>query len=82
MEKVKEYDLSQRDRYLSNVWVNGPESAEKCANIREKLIEAARLKPGYEEKAAYRKKKRLETKEANKKAKLETKKKATSHQFA
>ena len=82
MEKVKEYDVSQRDRYLSNVWVNGPESAEKCANIREKLIEAARLKPGYEEKAAYRKKKRLETKEANKKAKLETKKKAISHQFA
>jgi tRNA (guanine10-N2)-methyltransferase len=71
MEKVEEYDSSQRDRYLSNIWVNGPESAEKCANIRERLIEAARLKPGYEEKAAYRKKKRQETKEAKKKAKRE-----------
>ena len=71
MEKIKEYDSSQREKYLSRIWVNGPESAEKCANIRERLIETARLKPGYEQKAAYRKKKRKETKEAKKKAKLE-----------
>jgi len=78
MEKVKEYDPSQRETYLSSVWVNGPESAEKCANIREKLLEVAKLKPGYEEKAAYRKKKRTETKEAKKRAKREVNERASS----
>jgi len=67
MQKVKEYDPSMKERYLSSVWVNGPESAEKCANIRERLIEAAKLKPGYEEKAAYRKKRRQQTREEKKK---------------
>jgi len=71
MKKVKEYNPAQKEEYLSYVWANGPESAEKCANIRERLIEAAKLKPGYEGKAAYRKKRRLETKEAKKKAKKE-----------
>jgi tRNA (guanine10-N2)-methyltransferase len=71
MEKVKEYNVAERKKYLSSAWINGTESAEKCANIRERLIEAAKLKPGYEEKAAFRKKRRLETKEAKKKAKRE-----------
>ena len=53
------------------MWVNGPEPAEKCADIRERLLQAATLKPGYEEKAAYRKKRCLETKETKKKAKKE-----------
>ncbi|GFH59067.1 hypothetical protein CTEN210_15543 [Chaetoceros tenuissimus] len=69
MQKVQEYDPSKRKKYLSKVWVNGPESAEKCARIRERLLEAAKLKPDYEEKAAYRKKRRKETKEAKKLAK-------------
>ncbi len=71
MEKVKEYNPVDKEKYLSNVWVNGPESAEKCARIRERLLEAAKLKPEYEEKAAYRKKRRQATKEAKKKAKNE-----------
>lgn len=71
MEKVKEYDERKRDEYLEGTWVNGPQSAEKVANIRERLIEAAKKKPGYEEKAAWRKQKRKETKEAKKRAKLE-----------
>mmetsp|Transcript_9641 Transcript_9641/g.13479 ORF Transcript_9641/g.13479 Transcript_9641/m.13479 type:complete len:648 (-) Transcript_9641:136-2079(-) len=71
MEKVAEYDDSRRDEYLSNVWVNGPESADKVAKIRERLMEAAKKKPGYEEKAAARKQKRKATKEAKKRAKRE-----------
>jgi tRNA (guanine10-N2)-methyltransferase len=57
MKKVREYDLSKRTEYLSKVWVNGAESAEKCANILDKILEAAKLKPRYEEKAAIRKQK-------------------------
>ena len=72
MEKVRDYDPAERDKYLSETWVNGPESADKCANIREKLMEAARKKPGYEEKAAHRKTKRIAKREAKKKAKLES----------
>ena len=52
--------------------VNGKESAEKCANIREKILEHAKQKPGYEEKAAIRREKR----KANKQAKKEAKRKA------
>ena len=63
MRKIAAYDESQRDAYREATWVNGPESAEKCANIREKLIEAARLKPGYEEKRDFRSKKRKARKE-------------------
>ena len=71
MKKVKEYDEKKRTHYMENTWVNGAESAEKVANIRERLIEAAKKKPGYEEKAAIRKQKRKATKEAKKKAKRE-----------
>ncbi|KAL7545316.1 hypothetical protein ACHAWF_008675 [Thalassiosira exigua] len=69
MEKIKEYDESKRSLYLKDVWLNGSESAEKVANIRDRLLEAAKKKPGYEEKAAIRKQKRRATKEAKKKAK-------------
>eukprot|EP00804_Cyclotella_cryptica_P023360 CCRYP_000506-RA/>CCRYP_000506-RA protein AED:0.31 eAED:0.31 QI:0/0.33/0.5/1/0.66/0.5/4/0/840 len=69
MEKIKEYDNNKRDLYIEQTWINGPESAEKVANIRERLLEAAKKKPGYEEKAAIRKQKRKATKEAKKKAK-------------
>jgi tRNA (guanine10-N2)-methyltransferase len=72
MEKIKEYDPSKRAEYLSKTWINGPESAEKCARIRERLMEAAKLRPDYNEKLRYRKQKRKETKEAAKKAKRET----------
>ena len=71
MEKVAEYDATRREEYLAGVWVNGPESAEKCANIRDRIVEAAKRKPGYEEKAAVRREKRRATKEARKKAKRE-----------
>ena len=71
MEKVKEYEEERRDEYTKNTWVNGPESANKVANIREKLIEAAKQKPDYEEKAAIRRQKRKATKLAKQKAKRE-----------
>ena len=66
MKKTCTYDLSQRQHYIKNVWLNGIQSAEKCINIRDKLIEAAKQKPGYEEKAAIRKQKRRANKEAKK----------------
>jgi tRNA (guanine10-N2)-methyltransferase len=71
MEKVAEYDEAKREEYLGGVWANGPEAAEKCANIRDRIVEAARRKPGYEEKAAVRREKRRATREARKKAKRE-----------
>ncbi|CAB9526631.1 guanine(10)-N2-methyltransferase homolog [Seminavis robusta] len=71
MKKVHDYDPKMRETYLAKTWKNGPASAEKCANIREKLMEAAKLKPGYEEKSRVRKQKRKEHKEQKKKAKLE-----------
>jgi len=71
MEKVREYEDDKRDEYIQNTWVNGPESADKVANIREKLIEAAKKRPDYEEKAAIRKQKRKATKLAKQKAKRE-----------
>ena len=71
MEKIAEYDPSKREEYLEAVWLNGPESAEKCANIRAKILEAAKQKPGYEKKLAVRKQKRRETKMARKKRKQE-----------
>jgi tRNA (guanine10-N2)-methyltransferase len=69
--KKTEYDPSRRRDYLSTVWKNGSESAEKCANIRDRLIEAAKAKPRYEERAAIRKTKRRMHKE-EKKAKKRT----------
>ncbi|GAX26055.1 tRNA (guanine10-N2)-methyltransferase [Fistulifera solaris] len=70
MEKIGEYDVSKREtHYLVSTWVNGPESAEKCANIREKILENAKLKPGYESKLEIRKQKRKANKEAKRIAK-------------
>jgi tRNA (guanine10-N2)-methyltransferase len=77
MEKVKEYDPSKRESYLATVWKNGAESAEKCANIRDKILENAKKKPDYERKLAFRKHNRKEIKDAKreaKRAKLETSK--------
>ena len=71
MTKVHDYNPDLRDTYLAQTWKNGPASAEKCANIRDKILEAAKQKPGYEEKARHRKQKRIEHKKAKKKAKLE-----------
>jgi len=67
MEKVGEYVEGMREIYRKECWVNGIESAEKCANIRERLEEVARGRPGYEEKKAFRKKRRREEKEKRKK---------------
>jgi tRNA (guanine10-N2)-methyltransferase len=69
MTKIADYQISKRDDYRSTIWKFGAESAEKCANLREKIMEAARQKPGYEEKAAIRKEKRKANKEAKKKEK-------------
>lgn len=69
MEKSSEYDESKRPLYLSSTWKNGAESAEKCANIRDKILENAKLKPGYEERLEIRKQKRKENKEAKRSAK-------------
>jgi tRNA (guanine10-N2)-methyltransferase len=69
MKKIAEYDPSIRDQYHATVWVNGKESADKCSNLREKILENAKKKPGYEEKAVIRKHKRKVHKEAKKLAK-------------
>jgi tRNA (guanine10-N2)-methyltransferase len=69
MKKIKEYDPSLRDQYYEHIWVNGNASAEKCANLRDKIWENAKTKPGYEAKAAIRKRKRKEHLVAKKLAK-------------
>lgn len=69
MEKIAEYNVEERHSYMDYVWKNGPESAEKCANLRLKILEAAKQKPGYEGRLAVRKQKRKETKEARKRLK-------------
>jgi tRNA (guanine10-N2)-methyltransferase len=69
MKKVAPYNPQLQSQYLSSVWTNGLESAEKCANIRDKLIENAKKKPKYEERAAFRKEKRRQNKEEKKSAK-------------
>jgi len=77
MKKIQQYDPSRRTVYYEHIWVNGKESAEKCANLRDKIWENAKLKPGYEEKAAIRKQKRKEhlvAKKLAKRAKLEEEK--------
>ena len=73
MKKITEYDVSKRTEYLQSIWIDGAESAEKCANLRDKIMEAAREKPGYEEKAAIRKVKRKANKEAKKQEKKRSK---------
>ena len=69
MTKISHYEVSKREDYRSTIWKHGAASAEKCANLREKIMEAAKLKPGYEEKAAIRKEKRRVNKQAKKKEK-------------
>lgn len=69
MKKVSEYNQSLREHYYKGIWVNGKESAEKCANLREKIWENAKKKPDYEARAAIRKQKRKEHKVAKKSAK-------------
>ncbi|OEU12774.1 hypothetical protein FRACYDRAFT_244047 [Fragilariopsis cylindrus CCMP1102] len=73
MKKIIDYDVSKRTEYLQSIWIDGAESAEKCANLRDKIMEAAREKPGYEEKAAIRKVKRKANKEAKKQEKKRSK---------
>jgi tRNA (guanine10-N2)-methyltransferase len=70
MKKISAYEESQIEAYLASVWKNGPESAEKCANIRDKILEAAKKKPDYERKAAFRKEKRKKHREEKKQAKF------------
>ena len=70
MEKMEEYNVNREDEYRQNVWKNGQASAEKVMAIRAKINEAAKVKPGYEEKLAMRKQKRKQNKEMKKKAKL------------
>jgi tRNA (guanine10-N2)-methyltransferase len=70
MKKVQAYQVAQREKYMESMWVHGRESAEKCANLRDKILEAAMKKPGYQEKAVIRKQKRKATKEAKKLAKV------------
>lgn len=69
MEKIAEYDETQRQYYRDNIWKNGVDSAEKIINLRERLVEEARKRPGYVEKAEYRKKKRRQLKDERKKLK-------------
>ena len=69
MRKATVYNHSKRDEYLLLVWKNGPESADKCANIRSKILEAAKAKPKYEERLEIRKEKRRRHKEEKKQAK-------------
>ena len=69
MKKIANYDDSKRQDYLASIWRYGAESAEKCANLRDKIMEAAKLKPGYEERAAIRKGKRKANKAVKKQEK-------------
>lgn len=72
-QKKADYDSAARCDYLKAAWKNGPASAAKCANLREKLLEAAKAKPRYEERLTIRKEKRRvhkEEKKARKKAQL------------
>lgn len=63
LEKVFEYDRSKRESYMKNIWVNGPESAEKCNDIRIKLAEEAAKRPDHEQKLAYRRERRKQRKQ-------------------
>lgn len=72
MEKAHDYDLSQREHYLTRVWKHGPQSAEKVANLRHKINEAAKLKPHYEEKLQHRREKRKINQQAKKQAKKQS----------
>jgi tRNA (guanine10-N2)-methyltransferase len=69
MKKKLSYDPTKRDDFLLATWKNGTESADKCADIRTKIIELAKTKPRYEERAAIRKEKRRLHREEKKEAK-------------
>jgi len=69
MRKIVDYDDSKRSEYMAAVWKNGAESAEKCANLRGKILENAKKKPQYQEKLAIRRAKRRRHKEEKKAAK-------------
>lgn len=45
MKKKGEYLECQQERYKASAWINGAESAEKVANVRERLLEEAKRKP-------------------------------------
>ena len=79
MEKIKDYEDNRKHIYLQNIWKNGPQSAEKVANLRQQLLEAAKQLPGYEQKAAFRKQKRKATRDAKKKAKREQQQQQQQH---
>jgi tRNA (guanine10-N2)-methyltransferase len=66
MKKKEEYVECQQEHYKASTWINGAESAEKTANIRERLLEEAKRKPGYEEKSKYKAAKRRIKKEEQK----------------
>jgi tRNA (guanine10-N2)-methyltransferase len=68
MKKTSEYFPTERDRYLRATW-KVPGAADKVAGIREKIIEAAKLKPNYEERLSHRKLKRQEHKQEKKRLK-------------
>jgi tRNA (guanine10-N2)-methyltransferase len=72
MEKVREYDEARRGEYLAGIWTNGPESAEKVAAIRDRLLEAAKKKPRYDEKLAMRREKRKQNRAAKKESKKQS----------
>jgi len=78
MRKTADYDPNRRSEYLAAVWKNGPKSAAKCANIRDKILEAAKKKPNYEERAAIRKAKRKQHREKKKAAKRKAKEEGES----
>ena len=82
MRKIADYDGSKRDDYLNSAWKDGPASAEKCANIRDKILEAAKKKPNYEERAAIRKAKRKQHREEKKAAKRRERELQQRHQDA
>jgi tRNA (guanine10-N2)-methyltransferase len=68
MKKISEYDPSKREQYMQSVW-KIPGAADKVANIRDKLLEAAKLKPRYDERLNKRKEKRQQRKDEKKRSK-------------
>ena len=38
MKRTKDYDPTRRGQYYERIWVNGKASAEKCANLRDKIL--------------------------------------------
>ena len=69
MRKALEYVPSKRDEYIRATW-KLPGAADKVSNIRERLLETAKLKPNYDERLSHRKHKRQQHKEEKKRLKL------------